>query len=90
MNAIPTGGRATFPDGHDPEATEVDGSSTARRRIPAPRSGADPLPQRTRPGARGPGAAPPGTGAERDPDGRPYTTPDALTLNRLLTGLREI
>jgi hypothetical protein len=90
MNAIPTGGRAPSPDGDGPEATEVDGSSAAWRRIPAPRSGADPLPQRARPGAHGTGAAPPGTGPERDPDGRPYTTPDAMTLSRLLTGLRHI
>ncbi len=92
MNSIPTGGRATSPDGDDPEATEVDGSPAAEHgagvpSVPAPRSGDDPLPQRARP--RG-GAARPGAGAERDPEGRPYAAPDAATLDRLLSGLRDI
>ncbi len=92
MNSIPTGGPATSPDGDDPEVTEVDGSSAAERGagvppIPAPRSGDDPLPQRTRPRT---GAARGGTGPGRDPDGRPYAAPDAATLDRLLSGLRDI
>jgi hypothetical protein len=86
MNPIPTGGRATSPDRDDPEATEADdpaGRDAGPPPVPAPRSGDDPLPQRGRPRARG-------AGTERAPDGRPYAPPDAATLNRLLTGLRDI
>ncbi len=92
MNSIPTGGRAASPDGDDPAATGAGGSSAADRGagvppVPAPRSGDDPLPQRARPRT---GAAQPGPEPERAPDGRPYTTPDAATLDRLLSGLRGI
>ena len=64
------------PDGDDPA-------------VPSPRSGTDPLPRRARSGG---GRAKPGPDVDlgRDPEGRRYTRADAATLDRLLTGLREI
>ena len=57
--------------------------------VPAPRSGVDPLPRRARSGA-GRAEPAPDVVAGRDPEGRHYTRADAATLDRLLTGLREI
>jgi hypothetical protein len=57
--------------------------------VPAPRSGVDPLPRRARSGA-GRGEPAPDAEAGPDPDGRRYSRADAATLDRLLTGLREI
>lgn len=73
MNSTPSGGS---PDGDGPV-------------VPAPRSGADPLPRRARSGA---GRVEPAPDAEAgcDPDGRRYSRADAATLDRLLTGLRDI
>jgi hypothetical protein len=68
--------------------------------LPAPWPDRPFLPRRRR-GAAGPGEAgaegmgAKGTGAAeahpaRNPDGRPYRAPDPETLDRLLTGLRDI
>ena len=73
MNATPSGGS---PDGDGPA-------------LPAPRSGTDPLPRRTRSGGERAEPAP-NVDLGRDPEGRRYTRADAATLDRLLTGLREI
>jgi len=49
------------------------------------------LPQRRRTRAQPAGyAEPASTPAGHDPAGRPYQAPDQETLNRLLSGLREI
>ena len=74
------------PSDQPPDVGPVNGDPEA---VPSPRSGADPLPRRIRPGSSDrkhePDAAP-----GSSPDGRPYTAADEATLNRLLTGLREI
>jgi hypothetical protein len=60
--------------------------------LPTPRSGNHALPRRSRTSGGAPTTRdseprkPPG----RDPDGRSYRAPDEETLNRLLTGLRDI
>lgn len=73
MNSIPTGGPAT-PScaGDDPAAAEDDDAAD----VPAPRSGAQPLPRRSR-------------GRHRAVVRRPAAA-DEATLDRLLAGLREI
>jgi hypothetical protein len=102
MNSTPTGGSATpSPDGDD--MTEVEdlpaaesggvaggrSAGAAVPTVPAPRSGADPLPRRTRTRTE-PREHAPDAGPARDPDGHRYTSADPATLDRLLTGLRDI
>ena len=97
MNSTPTGGSATpSPDGDDTAevedpAAESGGESAgpAVPVVPAPRSAADPLPRRTRSRTEPRGGAS-DAGHARDPDGRRYTSADPATLDRLLTGLRDI
>jgi hypothetical protein len=59
---------------------------------PAPRSGTHSLPRRTRTsaGVPAPRESAPRKPPGRDPDGRSYGAPDEETLNRLLSGLRDI
>jgi hypothetical protein len=86
MNATPTGGDTEpFRDG---TASRESGAPDAVASFPAPRSGPDPLPRRTRPEH----ATPEGPTGEpsHDPDGRPFNQIDELTLSRLLSGLRDI
>ena len=76
----------TIPSDRPPDTGHEDSDPAA---VPSPRSAADPLPRRVRPGRSGRKHeldAAPGS----SPDGRPYTAADETTLNRLLTGLREI
>jgi hypothetical protein len=82
---------AEAPAGPAVEARGEDHGDTAPV-PPAPRSATHSLPRRARTSAGAPAARaseprkPPG----RDPDGRSYRAPDEETLNRLLTGLRDI
>jgi hypothetical protein len=90
----PTGGSAAPPpDGDDVTEVEdlaAEGSAAAAvPAVPAPRSGADPLPRRARSGT-GPRERAPDAGQAHDPEGRRYTTADPATLDRLLTSLRDI
>lgn len=80
MNPTPTVGSAT-PSGEGGEPGDVV--------VPAPRSGAYPLPRRARRGDAARDGAPEAEPA-RDPDGRRYADADAATLDRLLSGLRDI
>jgi len=60
--------------------------------LPTPRSGNHALPRRSRTsgGALATRDSEPRMPPGRDPDGRTYRAPDEETLNRLLTGLRDI
>jgi hypothetical protein len=100
MNATPAGGAAEPSDCHEigPEV-EVPGGTDAveradlddrdgRSSVPRPRCGAHGLPRRT-PAVHGSPAGPAEEPA-RDPDGRAFEPVDEATLNRLLSGLREI
>jgi hypothetical protein len=100
MNATPAGGAAEPSDGHEIGAeVEVSGGADAveggdpdnrhaRSSVPPPRSGANGLPRRT-PTVHGSPAGPAEEPA-RDPEGRIFDPVDEATLNRLLSGLREI
>jgi hypothetical protein len=75
MNRTPTGGAAEPPSPSPEKSDDGDPGSA----VPPPRTGLEELPRRVR-GASG---AVSGSGREEEPV-------DADTLNRLLTGLREI
>jgi hypothetical protein len=87
MNSTPTGGPATpSSEGDGP----VEGPpAEAAVAVPAQRSGPHPLPRRARQGGD-PRVAGPDSDPGRDPDGRRYAAADAATLDRLLSGLRDI
>jgi hypothetical protein len=75
MNRTPTGGSAEPP----PPCPEESGGGDPGSAVPPPRTGLEALPRRVR-GASGAVAA----------GGRDEEQVDADTMNRLLTGLREI
>lgn len=93
MNPTTTGGATPSSDGGEPggEVETVDSrpasSDDVLPPLPAPRA-ARPLPRRA-PGATEPLVVP-GQESSRDPDGRPFDAVDETTLNRLLSGLRDI
>lgn len=97
MNSTPTGGSATpSSDGDDRGVTGAEDRPSEKEAggltvpsVPVPRSGVHPLPRRAR-STGGPRDTGRDTDPGSDPDGRRYTDPDAATLDRLLSGLRDI
>jgi len=102
MEPTPTGESASpFADAGEPGGAEAENPAVEARGEdhgdtepvpPAPRSATHSLPRRARTSAGVPAAraSEPRTPPGRDPDGRPHRAPDEETLNRLLTGLRDI
>jgi hypothetical protein len=97
MNSTPSDGAAepsperTAPDAEVGDRVDAGPASGARPEpgaVPEPRSGLQPLPRRARSVSGGPVVPAPAPG--RDPEGRPLPPVDEETLNRLLSGLREI
>lgn len=87
MNSTPSDEAAgPSPDPTAPDAGSRSGEGSDA--VPGPRSGPRPLPRRTR-GVAGSAQAPEPEPA-RDPEGRPLRPVDEETLNRLLSGLRDI